>query len=269
MDGLPVAIKEIEDHSAFQRESLGLKLASRQGISVPQYLWHGTLNNRNLLVMEWQEGKLLNDLYPTAIPMRVISSIATVIGQLHSSTFGLEDEASRILACIDRNYRSNQLKRTLDRQLAKWIQRLSSSTVLAMGGYKELEVTASSIQENDPKALSILHCDLTLRNFLQRPDGTVVLIDFGTVLYGDPLFDLAKIIWLDLGGTMSDESSFLLQTWEATTQQVLDSSGLNPFIRLHCIAAASWVDKQVGSTKDSQEYRERAIVTFLQTKDPT
>lgn len=65
----------------------------------------------------------------------------------------------------------------------------------------------------EPRAFSLIHCDVHRKNLIWRPDDRLVVLDWELALWGDPVYDIA--VHLHKMGYSADEEADILERWLA------------------------------------------------------
>ena len=117
----------------------------------------------------------------------------------------------------------------------------------------------------EPDRLAVLHNDYGFLNIMASPDGgrVIGLFDSEHVSLGDPIFDLAKLTWADLGPEDEKPREAYLSGYEAETGQMIDRRLLSVYEALVGLGSAAWVDKQEYVSPADEIFRNKGLQKLL------
>ncbi|NTX18306.1 aminoglycoside phosphotransferase family protein [Burkholderia cepacia] len=178
--------------------------------------------------------------------LRLVSSAGFALGRLHHAI-----SPSRLLEMKFWQQRDGVSERAvewnshLEEMVSKWTSRLNK----ASDDYKTYNTHLDQLLQlhvdlREPANLQLLHCDYIGRNILVTENDLVSgILDFEAARIGDAVYDLAKLVWVDID--FSDEelrNSFLFGWEEAYGEQVPRREFLY-YVGIQCLAAIAWIDK--------------------------
>lgn len=111
----------------------------------------------------------------------------------------------------------------LDLMISKWVTRINPLS----SDYQEFSCQLDELRQYDtalcePAQLTLLHCDYIGRNILVGNDNRISgVIDFEAARIGDPIYDLAKIVWVNMDFSELDLRNAVLEGWESTYKQTV------------------------------------------------
>ncbi|UVE68566.1 aminoglycoside phosphotransferase family protein [Burkholderia pyrrocinia] len=178
--------------------------------------------------------------------LRLVSSAGFALGRLHRAI-----SPSRLLEMKFWQQRDGVSERAvewnahLEEMVSKWTSRLNK----AAADYKIYNTHLDQLLQlhvdlREPANLQLLHCDYIGRNILVTENDLVSgILDFEAARIGDAVYDLAKLVWVDID--FSDEglrNSFLFGWEDAYGEQVPRREFLY-YVGIQCLAAIAWIDK--------------------------
>ncbi|MDC4739922.1 aminoglycoside phosphotransferase family protein, partial [Acinetobacter baumannii] len=114
----------------------------------------------------------------------------------------------------------------------------------------------------EPKCLNLLHCDYTGRNILADENNNISgVLDFDAARIGDAVYDLAKLVWVDIDFSDLELRNAFLQGWELTYGEKVPQKEFLCYVGIQCLAAIAWTDKNQ-SIEGSALFRATAIKTL-------
>lgn len=116
---------------------------------------------------------------------------------------------------------------------------------------------------DEPKQLCLLHCDYIGRNILVDSDHQVAgVIDFDAARIGDAVYDLAKIVWVDIDFSDLELRNAVLAGWECSYKQSVPKMNFLYYVGIQCLAAIAWADKHLSCDQANVRFRAAAIRTL-------
>ena len=152
-------------------------------------------------------------------------------------------------------------KQQLELMISKWMSRinpLSSDYHEFCDQLNELRKYAKAICE--PTQLHLLHCDYIGRNiFVDSENRVSGIIDFDAARIGDAVYDLAKIVWVDIDFSDLELRNAFLEGWECTYKQTVPQIKLLFYVGIQCLAAIAWTDQNLSADGTNAVFRASAI----------
>lgn len=151
----------------------------------------------------------------------------------------------------------------LETMIAKWTSRIDPSAV----DYVEFSDQLDELLQHcnglrEPARLDLLHCDYIGRNILASDDNRISgILDFETARIGDAVYDLAKMVWVNMDFSDTELWQAFLKGWETTYGEPVPKREFLCYVGVQCLAAIAWVDRN-GSFGDSPVFRASAIRTL-------
>jgi len=127
----------------------------------------------------------------------------------------------------------------------KWMSRIDPSKA----DYQEFSYELSELllyckDLREPTQFSLLHCDYIGRNLLATSCNKISgILDYEAARIGDAVYDLAKIVWLDMDFSDLELRHAFLQGWEITYGEVVPQRDFLTYVGIQCLAAIAWTDK--------------------------
>ena len=152
----------------------------------------------------------------------------------------------------------------LDLMILKWISRIN----LLSADYHEFSYQVDELRQYDtalcePSEFTLLHCDYIGRNILVTNDNRISgIIDFEAARIGDPIYDLAKIVWVNMDFSELELRNAFLDGWEYTYKQAVPKRKFLYYVGIQCIAAISWADTNRSFDGTDTTFRSSAIRTL-------
>lgn len=269
-DGIPARLKVFDDERAYTNEVESLTILNGRGAPVPHLLAAvHTEEGEFAAVTEWWDGRCLKDVgVPRGPAARgVLRQAGEAIGRVHAAV--TEADLAAATFWMRHGYESWQevgWRDFIDRRLGKWlaqVQLTDEEERAGMGRCLEMVAERTS-RVPEPTRWTLLHCDLSYRNLLAADDGSVMgVIDFEAASVGDPVYDLAKLPWVDLTEEDGDLLEAFLEGWATAWGAPADRALLDTYIAIQAVAAVSWVDKKGDDAPLHQDFRDRAKGTLL------
>ncbi|EHU1490861.1 aminoglycoside phosphotransferase family protein [Acinetobacter baumannii] len=158
---------------------------------------------------------------------------------------------------------SNLWNLHLDAMISKWLSRVNRSS----SDYNEFKDQLDELLKycknlREPKCLNLLHCDYTGRNILADENNNISgVLDFDAARIGDAVYDLAKLVWVDIDFSDLELRNAFLQGWEHTYGEKVPQKEFLCYVGIQCLAAIAWTDKNP-SIEGSALFRATAIKTL-------
>lgn len=257
-----VAIKIFINSSSFRREFDAISQLNKKGIAVPELLTTSENNDFNTIVSQWIDSGPLKEKW-NELKLNKKDIFLHKIGTLLSEIqFALSPQEINDSIFWRRNnnttFKDFSWNSYLLEQLMKWISRINLTK-------SDLRLHIDSIIKNivqkvsnipEPIRPAFIHADFTMRNILCDNAENLWAIDFESPLVGDPLFDLARITWLDFD---NNNVEILLSSWEKNTSNYVDNKILQLYQMVIAISIIAWVDKLSIVNDDNLKFRNKAI----------
>ncbi|EPP0558503.1 phosphotransferase, partial [Acinetobacter baumannii] len=87
------------------------------------------------------------------------------------------------------------------------------------------------------------------------------VLDFDAARIGDAVYDLAKLVWVDIDFSDLELRNAFLQGWELTYGEKVPQKEFLCYVGIQCLAAIAWTDKNP-SIEGSALFRATAIKTL-------
>lgn len=268
-DGRPARLKLFEDERNFTAEVEALQILNRHGAPVPRLLdLERGGDGECAALTEWWSGRTLLEagLPPSAAALGVLRQAGEALGRVHAAPH--EEELAAATFWMRHGYgRWDEVVwgPFIQRRLAKWLElvRLTDEE-LRLGMDRCLEqVAARTAGVPEPRRWALLHCDFSSRNVMVGGDGGVRgVIDFENASVGDPVYDLAKLPWVDLSAGDGERVDAFVAGWESVSGMAADRAVLDTYIAVQAVAAVAWVDKKGPEAAAHQAFRDRAMATL-------
>ncbi len=128
---------------------------------------------------------------------------------------------------------------------SKWMSRIDPSKADYQEFSYELNVLLSYCKDlREPAQLSILHCDYIGRNLLATSSNKISgILDFEAARIGDAVYDLAKMVWVDIDFSDLELRNSFLRGWEMTYGEEVPQREFLCYVGIQCLAAIAWTDK--------------------------
>lgn len=152
----------------------------------------------------------------------------------------------------------------LDVMISKWVSRIN----LLSDDYQDFchqinELIKYKTVLCNPTKLTLLHCDFVGRNILIDKNNNVSgIIDLEAARIGDPIYDLAKIVWVNMEFNHVDLRSAFLNGWEYQYKQKVPPKNFLYYVGIQCIAAIAWTDINDCANDIDTIFRTSAIRTL-------
>ncbi|GBF76088.1 hypothetical protein PA598K_04531 [Paenibacillus sp. 598K] len=267
--GHKVAIKLFskDKKDNYQHENNILQQLSKKNSKVPKLLEFGEKKGTSFLITEWWEGEPLSHTFHNLgyqNKLETLVSLGGLLGELQfdlnyndlaTSDFWKRSADDRIDTYTWVNY--------VEKIVAKCTKRLRLTEEDLLDGIDVIvdQIITEASQMNEPNQITLLHTDYTLRNILTR-DCEFLIIDFESVMIGDPMYDLAKMTWVDFGVEERPFIDAFVEGWERQTKVKVDLALLTFYQLVYCLASISWVDKLPNPNDDNLLFRNKARSTM-------
>lgn len=230
---------------------------------IDRFEWEG----RYIVVLNAIDGNRLDNalsLVSGKDKIALLESVGFSLGKLHraisqpnllSMNFWKERDGSE--------YDSSLWGLHLQKMIAKWMSRVNTSASdygKFSAHLKLLEQKCLSLRE--PSEISLLHCDYVGRNILVGKDNVVTgILDFDAARIGDAVYDLAKIVWVNIDYDDISCRTAVLKGWESSFGEIVPKHEFLCYVGVQCLAAIAWVDKNLPLSVED-EFRNSAIKTL-------
>ncbi|WP_144502493.1 phosphotransferase family protein [Bacillus thuringiensis] len=272
-NGKKVAVKIYSHRKPYMQETDCLVRLYKAGAAVPKILNMGRIRSDFVIIQEWCDGEpLLSKFKQSDIQMK--SKLIYSVGELLASfQFALEDKefGNSIFWHRDdyKDINSYSWKEYIYSQVRKWRQRIKLSCEDESLGLLErlnlLEGRLKLIQE--PEKLSIIHADYTMRNIQYNArEDKLIALDFEGALIGDPLYDLARITWVDIAEDLDLQWEFY-KGWEDRSGYKINLEILQLYKAIITMSSVAWVDNLPEKTESNKRFRQLALETFIKVSD--
>lgn len=127
----------------------------------------------------------------------------------------------------------------------KWMSRIDPTKA----DYKEFSYELSELllyckDLREPTQFSLLHCDYIGRNLLATSCNEISgVLDYEAARIGDAIYDLAKIVWLDIDFSDLELRNSFIRGWEMTYEEKVPQREFLCYVGIQCLAAIAWTDK--------------------------
>ncbi|MNH55030.1 Phosphotransferase enzyme family protein [compost metagenome] len=205
--------------------------------------------NYSIVVMSALEGQPVNNILKICSRTEKISllkSAGSTLGSFHrtinsSRLFKMRfwqarDSASEIPILWNEH---------LELMISKWMSRLDPLKPDYQEFSHELgELVLYYKALREPTQFSLLHCDYIGRNLLATSCNKISgVLDFEAARIGDAVYDLAKMVWVDIDFSDLELRNAFLQGWEITYGEEVPQREFLCYVGIQCLAAIAWTDK--------------------------
>ena len=119
-----------------------------------------------------------------------------------------------------------------------------ANEALKLNSYELIVLLSYCKDLREPKQLSLLHCDYIGRNLLATSCNKISgVLDFEAARIGDAVYDLAKMVWVDIDFSDLELRNAFLQGWEITYGEEVPQREFLCYVGIQCLAAIAWTDK--------------------------
>ncbi len=210
-----------------------------------QFEWE----NYSIVVMSALEGQSVNDILKNCSrteKLLLLKSAGSSLGSFHRAI-----NSSRLLKMNfwkgrDNSYEDPTLwSEHLKLMTTKWMSHIDPTKA----DYKEFSYELSELllyckDLREPTQFSLLHCDYIGRNLLATSCNKISgVLDFEAARIGDAVYDLAKMVWVDIDFSDLELRNSFLQGWEMTYREEVPQREFLCYVGIQCLAAIAWTDK--------------------------
>lgn len=223
--------------------------------------------NYSIVVMSALEGQSVNNILKNCSrteKLLLLKSAGSSLGSFHRAInscrlLEMNFWKGRDNSSEDPNLWSEHLKL----MTSKWMSRIDPSKADYQEFSYELNVLLSYCKDlREPKQLSLLHCDYIGRNLLATSNNKISgVLDFEAARIGDAVYDLAKMVWVDIDFSDLELRNSFLQGWEMTYGEEVPQREFLCYVGIQCLAAIAWTDKNK-SMEGNTMFRSSAIKTL-------
>lgn len=197
--------------------------------------------------------------------LRLVSSAGWALGQLHRAI-----SPSRLLEMKFWQQRDGVAERAvewnahLEEMVSKWTSRLNKDAA----DYQTYNPNLNQLLQlrtdlREPANLQLLHCDYIGRNILVTENELISgILDFEAARIGDAVYDLAKLVWVDLDFSDEELRNAFLSGWEGAYGEQVPRREFLYYVGIQCLAAIAWTDKN-RPLDGAIAFRSAAIQTLL------
>lgn len=216
---------------------------------VPKLLNKFEWENYSIVVMSALEGQPVNNVLKNCSrteKLLLLKSAGSSLGSFHrainsSRLCEMNFWKGRDDSSEDPTLWSEHLKL----MTSKWMSRIDPSKADYQEFSCELNVLLSYCKDlQEPKQLSLLHCDYIGRNLLATSSNKISgVLDFEAARIGDAVYDLAKMVWVDIDFSDLELRNSFLRGWEMTYGEEVPQREFLCYVGIQCLAAIAWTDK--------------------------
>ncbi|PPC02299.1 aminoglycoside phosphotransferase family protein [Acinetobacter pittii] len=223
--------------------------------------------NYFIVVMSALEGQPVNSILKNCFrteKLLLLKSAGSTLGSFHR-----EINSCRLLEMNFWKGRDNSSEyptlwsEHLKLMTSKWMSRINPSKADYQEFSYELNVLLSYCKDlREPKQLSLLHCDYIGRNLLATNCNKISgVLDFEAARIGDAVYDLAKMVWVDIDFSDLELRNSFLRGWEITYGEEVPQREFLCYVGIQCLAAIAWTDKNK-SMDGNTMFRSSAVKTL-------
>lgn len=194
-DGSKRVLRISDSQEDFQRDRYAYRRFTGRFLPIPEILDIGTTGERFYSISRYAEGDFLEKM--DAVSLRnFIPNLTRTIQAIRSADissttgYGHWDVRGRGEYGSWREYLLDVQNDTRERPIKGWRTKLESSPI-GMSVFDELYDDMSSKIRVCPEERELIHSDLINYNFIVKDNEPVAVIDWGSSIYGDGLYDLA------------------------------------------------------------------------------
>lgn len=200
-DGMKYVIRWSQVADNFERDAYAIRFA-RHGLPIPSITAQGHTDHAYYAISPFVAGAFLESLSSTELEATLPALLNTLHGIRSvdlSSTSGFgfwngrgvgSHESWHAFLLDDKNESPGSL-------IHGWRAKLEASS-MGTDAYDQLWHSFVSLVERCPEERSLVHSDLLNRNVLTRSGEITAVLDWGSSIYGDALYDVAWIIFCEL-----------------------------------------------------------------------
>lgn len=268
LDDERVIVKVFGERNVMDREHEVLELLPHESLRVPQVVARGQDHSHFVLIESFVAGEV-----PSSSLLRekeVLARLAGDLGEFYAATCKERDwSAARFWVREGAKNTSWQTSGAwrgyLRLRLETWLRRLAGDSLVARdvqaAGISDqlYEVLRDFDQTEYTGLYGLVHGDLSGRNLLFcRSDWSFGLIDFGASMIAPPVYDIAKLAWLELS---EDTDGILLESLQLDDRS-LSLRLLALYKRIHCVAALAWLARHGVGDAAAQSFYAKALKTL-------
>lgn len=225
-------------------------------------------DDSSVLVMSSIEGTQVDKIFKNCTRAQQISLLKAAgssLGELHRAI--PETLLFNMRFWQDRDGLSTQWvlwSQQLELMISKWMSHVNPlSSDYHEFSYQLDELRKYSKVLSEPSQLNLLHCDYIGRNILVDSKNQILgVIDFDAARIGDAVYDLAKIVWVDIDFSDLELRNAFLEGWECTYKQRVPQVNFLFYVGIQCLAAIAWTDRNPSSDGTNTIFRASAIRTL-------
>ncbi|MDP9803116.1 aminoglycoside phosphotransferase family protein [Acinetobacter calcoaceticus] len=205
--------------------------------------------NYFVVVMSALEGQPVNNILKNCSRTEKISllkSAGSTLGSFHRTINSSRLFEMRFWQARDSASKSPILwNEHLKLMISKWMSRVDP----LKPDYQEFSYELSELllyckDLREPTQFSLLHCDYISRNILANSSNKISgVLDFEAARIGDAVYDLAKMVWVDIDFSDLELRNAFLRGWEMTYGDVVPQREFLCYVGIQCLAAIAWTDK--------------------------
>lgn len=207
----------------------------------------------------------------TAHKLPWLRSAGVALGRLHGAIAPAALAEMHFWQVRDGAQRYVSWNGLLARMVDKWLSRINPAAADHASFEAPLQALQRACQDvREPRFLRLLHGDYIGRNILVDEAGQVSgILDYEAARVGDPVYDLAKIVWA--GADFFDLAlrNAFLQGWEAGCGETVPPREFLCYVGVQCLAAIAWTDTHVPEegTRAFRAAAVKALHTAMQEID--
>ncbi|MNY92563.1 aminoglycoside phosphotransferase family protein [Acinetobacter calcoaceticus] len=205
--------------------------------------------NYSIVVMSALEGRPVNNILKICSRTEKISllkSAGSTLGSFHRTINSSRLFEMRFWQARDSASKSPILwNEHLELMISKWMSRVDPLKPDYQEFSHELgELVLYCKALREPTQFSLLHCDYIGRNLLATSCNKISgVLDFEAARIGDAVYDLAKMVWVDIDFSDLELRNAFLQGWEITYGEEVPQREFLCYVGIQCLAAIAWTDK--------------------------
>jgi len=223
--------------------------------------------NYSIVVMSALEGQSVNNILKNCSRAKKLLLLKSA-----GSSLGIFHRAINSCRLLEMNFWKGRDNSSEDPTLgsehiklmtSKWMSRIDPSKADYQEFSYELNVLLSYCKDlREPAQLSILHCDYIGRNLLATSSNKISgILDFEAARIGDAVYDLAKMVWVDIDFSDLELRNSFLRGWEMTYGEEVPQREFLCYVGIQCLAAIAWTDKNK-SMEGNTIFRSSAVKTL-------
>lgn len=253
-DDGPVAIKVHAETVAWASETEVLALLRGTGAAVPQLRTIERIGPFDAIVMSWLPGRpLLETWGGLSITQRqsALGVAGELLGAVHRAINADALARAHFWRHQSGRFRSFSWPRSISKQIARWHERIVINEEDRRLGLPARLVAIEEAARRLPplEVPALLHRDFSLRNIMSIGDQPIAIVDFASAALGDPVYDLAKLPWLNLAANDIAGRDALLAGWESGAGTRIDRERYAFYTAVQALAAIGWADRRGGNNE--------------------